>query len=108
MSAEGAAVSALLAAGVVVEILAVVGTLVLRSTLDRAHMLGPAAILGPLLIVAAIVVHEHTSPLGVKALLVLVVLWFASPVLGHATARATVLRARREGRDLAGTSGLDV
>jgi multisubunit Na+/H+ antiporter MnhG subunit len=95
MSVQGVAIAVLLSAGVAVEVLCSAGLLVLRSTYDRIHLLGPAAVLGTGLIAAAIVVDQGRSPLGIRAILIALVAWGASPVLSHATMRAAILRSGR-------------
>jgi monovalent cation/proton antiporter MnhG/PhaG subunit len=90
------AVDVLLALGVTLELLCVLGVLVMRDALDRLHYAGAASTLGPLLIVAAILVeHPHDSS-GVTAILVGAALLVLNPLLSTATARAA--RMRRLGR----------
>ena len=94
MTAHGVAVAALLvlAAGIVV--LCSAGVATAPTVYDRIHLLGPAAMVAPPLVAAAVVTQEGLSPLGIKAMLVVLVLWVTGPVLTHATARAAAIRER--------------
>jgi multisubunit Na+/H+ antiporter MnhG subunit len=76
----------LLAAGVALEVLAVLGLLVMRDVFDRLHYVGLAGY-GALMIGIAILVRESFSLIGDKALATGVVLMTLGPVLVHATAR---------------------
>jgi multisubunit Na+/H+ antiporter MnhG subunit len=89
----------LLAAGVLVELLAVLGICVMRDTLDRLHCVSLSS-WGALLIGAAILVEESFSLLGDKALLTGVLAAFLSPVLIHTTARSFRIRTRGDWRAL--------
>ena len=92
MSLRELAVSALLVLGVVVTLFSCLGVLVMRDAYDRLHYTTPAAVVAPVAIAAAVVLEEHLSAAGVKAVLVAVVLAVTNPVLGHATARAARIR----------------
>lgn len=83
----------LLAAGAMVELLAVAGIVLMRDALDRLHYLS-ASTAGAALIVAAIVVRELASQITIYASLVAAFLLFSGPVLVHVTGRA-ILLARR-------------
>jgi multisubunit Na+/H+ antiporter MnhG subunit len=87
----------LLLAGVLVELIAVLGICVMRDTLDRLHCVSLSS-WGALLIGIAILVQESFSLLGDKALLTGVLAAFLSPVLIHTTARSFRIRARGDWR----------
>ena len=80
------AVTALLAAGVAVELLACLGTLLMRDALDRLHYAG-AATLAFVCIATAVVVRDSFSLIGNKALLLAAFVLVTGPVLTHVTAR---------------------
>jgi multisubunit Na+/H+ antiporter MnhG subunit len=84
----------LLAAGVGVEVICVLGLVLLRDAFDRLHCAGAVG-LGAGLVCAAVVVRDSFSLIGNKAAAIGFVLLFANPVLVHATARA--IRIRRAG-----------
>jgi multisubunit Na+/H+ antiporter MnhG subunit len=96
------AVDVLLAIGVGAELVCVLGLLLARSTYDRLHFTGVAAVAGPAAIGAAIVMRETVSPAGgveltsggLEALFAALFLFALNPLLGHATARAARLRER--------------
>jgi multisubunit Na+/H+ antiporter MnhG subunit len=54
---------------------------------------------GAALVGAAVVVQEGRSPLGIKAILLVLFLWIASPLLAHATGRAARLREHEPSRN---------
>jgi multicomponent Na+:H+ antiporter subunit G len=85
---------ALVVAGVLVLAFACLGVLVMRGALARLHYVQVAS-LGAVLVVAAVLVRDGASLIGVKALLVGAFLVATSPVLSHATARAIHTRAER-------------
>ena len=87
----------LLAAGGLLELLAVLGLCVMRSVYDRLHYVGLAGF-GALLIGAAIVVRESFSLIGDKALLVGVILVTAGPIMVQTTARSLLIRERGDYR----------
>jgi multisubunit Na+/H+ antiporter MnhG subunit len=82
----------LLAAGGVLQVLAVAGVVLLRDALDRLHYLAVSTLAGAL-IVAAIIVRESFSQIGIFGLLLVGFLLFTGPVLAHATGRM-IVRAR--------------
>jgi multisubunit Na+/H+ antiporter MnhG subunit len=84
----------LLVAGCSLQVLAVLGLLVMRSTLDRLHYVGMAAY-GALLVAVAIVARQSFSLIGDKALAAGVLLVGVGAVLVHQTARS--LRMREHG-----------
>jgi multicomponent Na+:H+ antiporter subunit G len=82
-----AATDVLLAAGVLLVLAAVVGTVVMRDALDRLHFAGPAS-LGALLMAAAVLVRSGPSTIALKAGLLALFIVATAPVLAHFTARA--------------------
>jgi multicomponent Na+:H+ antiporter subunit G len=82
----------LLALGVAVEILSVVGLISSNDCFDRLHFVGPASTLGPVLIGTSLLVHESFSVNGIKTIMVISLLLISNPVLSHATARAARIR----------------
>lgn len=84
----------LLGAGGAVQMLAVLGVVLMRDPLDRLHYLGPSS-LATALIVAAVVVRESFSLIGIYALLLAGLVLFTAPVLAHVTGRAIFI-ARRQ------------
>ena len=92
MTWQDVAIRILLLFGVGVEIVCCLGVLAMRSTFARIHLLGPATILGVSSIAAAVVVAEALSQAGIKAILMVLVLLAAGPLLAHATGRAAYLQ----------------
>jgi multisubunit Na+/H+ antiporter MnhG subunit len=90
--------SVLLIAGVVLELFAVLGVVVMRNAFDRLHYVGLAGY-GALLIAVASLVTESFSLIGDKALATGVVLVGVGPVLVHTTVRSLRARERGEWRD---------
>jgi monovalent cation/proton antiporter MnhG/PhaG subunit len=84
----------LLAAGVGIEVICVLGLVLLRDAFDRLHCAG-AVSLGAALVCAAVVVRDSFSLIGNKAAAIGVMLLLANPVVVHTTARA--IRIRRAG-----------
>jgi multisubunit Na+/H+ antiporter MnhG subunit len=82
-----AAITVLLVAGVAVQLLAVLGTVLMRDALDRLHYSG-ATVPALLLVVAAVFVRDSFSIIGNKAIALAVLVLAASPVVSHLTARA--------------------
>jgi len=85
---------ALAVAGVVVLAFACVGVLVMPGALARLHYVSVAT-LGAVLVVAAVLVRDGASLMGLKALIVGAFVVATGPVLAHATARAIHARAER-------------
>jgi multisubunit Na+/H+ antiporter MnhG subunit len=83
----------LLAGGCALQVLVVAGVVLLRDALDRLHFVA-ASTLAAMLIVAAIIVRESFSQIGIFGLLLTGFLLFSGPVVAHATGRM-ILRARR-------------
>lgn len=97
MSWRAAVAIVLLAAGGILELLAVLGLCVMRSVYDRLHYVGLAGF-GALLIGVSIVVRESFSLIGDKALLVGVVLVITGPIMVQSTARSLLIRERGDYR----------
>jgi multisubunit Na+/H+ antiporter MnhG subunit len=87
----------LLAAGGMLQLVAVLGLCVMRSVYDRLHYVGLAGF-GTLLIAVSIVVRESFSLIGDKALLVGAVLVIAGPIMVQTTARSLLIRERGDYR----------
>jgi multicomponent Na+:H+ antiporter subunit G len=85
----------LLAAGVAVQLLAVLGVTLLPDALDRVHFLAPSG-LATTLIAAAVLVAESFSVIGVAAVLLALFTLVTAPVLGHVTAHAIHRDGERE------------
>ena len=98
MSATQIIATVLLALGVVLELFAVLGVVVMRDVFDRLHYVGLAGY-GALLIAVAILVRESWSLIGDKALATGAVLVLVSPVLVHTTARSLRTRVRGDWRE---------
>jgi multicomponent Na+:H+ antiporter subunit G len=88
-----AVVAALLVAGAGVELLACLGVVLMRDTLDRLHYVG-ATTTAVVLLAAAVFVRESFSVIGNKAVLLAVFVLVTSPVLSHVTARVVHGRDR--------------
>jgi multisubunit Na+/H+ antiporter MnhG subunit len=88
----------LLIAGLVLELFAVLGLVVMRNAFDRLHYVGLAGY-GALLIGIAILVRESFSLIGDKALATGVILVGVGPVLVHTTVRSLRARERGDWRD---------
>ena len=81
MSWQAAVSIALLIAGAVLELIAVLGLCVMRNVYDRLHYVGVAGF-GGFLIAVAVLVRESFSLIGDKALLVGIVLGARRPGAG--------------------------
>ena len=86
--------TALLLAGVAVELLACTGVLLMREALDRLHYTG-ASTLAAVLVVAAVLVRDSFSLIGNKAILLGAFMLVTAPVLTHFTAQAIDRGSRR-------------
>lgn len=82
----------LLVAGLLVVVGSCAAMAVLDDPLDRLHLTTPAAMLGSTGICASVVVREGLSSSGLAAIGVAVILIGASPLAGHAVARAIAVR----------------
>jgi multisubunit Na+/H+ antiporter MnhG subunit len=86
--------TALLVAGVAVELLACAGVVLMRDALDRLHYTG-AGTLAALLLAAAVLVRDSFSLIGNKAILLAAFVFVTTPVLTHFTAQAIDREASR-------------
>ena len=98
MSAVHVVATILLVAGVVIELFAVLGMVVMRDAFDRLHYVGLGGY-GALLIAIAILVRESWSLIGNKALATGAVLVCVGPVLVHTTMRSLRTRERGDWRE---------
>jgi multicomponent Na+:H+ antiporter subunit G len=87
--------AALVVAGVAVIGFACLGVVAMPTALARLHYVTVAS-LGAVLVVAAVLVEDGASLIGVKAVLLGAFLVATGPVLSHVTARA--IHQRRERR----------
>jgi monovalent cation/proton antiporter MnhG/PhaG subunit len=88
----------LLVLGVVLELFAVLGMVVMRDVFDRLHYVGLAGY-GALLIAIAILLSESWSLIGDKALATGALLLLIGPVLVHTTARSFRIRKHGDWRE---------
>jgi multisubunit Na+/H+ antiporter MnhG subunit len=88
----------LLVLGVVLELFAVLGLVVMRDAFDRLHYVGLAGY-GALALGIAILVRESWSLIGDKALATGGLLLIVGPVLVHTTARSLRTRERGDWRE---------
>lgn len=96
MNAKDIVIWALLAIGVAGFLLSAAGLLLIRDFYEQVHFLAPSSLLGAVAIPAAVAVHEGLSQAGAKAILIGVLLFWANPVLSHATMRAGRIRRKRQ------------
>jgi multisubunit Na+/H+ antiporter MnhG subunit len=92
------AATVLLIAGVVLQLFAVLGMVVMRNAFDRLHYIGLAGY-GALLIGISILIQESWSLIGDKALATGAVLVLIGPVLVHTTVRSLRTRDRGDWRE---------
>jgi monovalent cation/proton antiporter MnhG/PhaG subunit len=85
-------IDALVAAGVVGELLCCVGLVIVRDVFDRIHFAMAATTVPPFLIAAAVIVEESWTQPGINALVIAVALFAINPALAVATARAARIR----------------
>jgi len=91
LTLTGVFVDVLLALSVLVELLAVTGLVVLRTTMQRLHVVALATAVGPALVGVAVAIGTHaTANQAAKGLLIALVLLVFGGVLSHETGR-TVL-----------------
>lgn len=76
--------------------LSALGVVRLPDTLSRMHAAGKASVLGLTLLLGACVVHFGTATVAVKALVVVVAVFFTVPVATHLLARAAFSRQSGE------------
>jgi multisubunit Na+/H+ antiporter MnhG subunit len=95
MTFKDVVVFALLALGVGLQLLTVLGLIAMRDTFARLHYLGLSSF-GLAAVAAAILVQESFSMIGDKAVATAVIVLVTGPVLIHVTARTA--RIREHGR----------
>lgn len=88
MAPQDVAIDALLAAGVLCQLLCCVGVLVAHDVFDRLHYAGAGSTLGPLFILASILLAHGLTTQGLQTIAAVGILFVASPIVVHATARA--------------------
>jgi multisubunit Na+/H+ antiporter MnhG subunit len=88
---------AVLIAGGLLELIAVLGLCVMRNVYDRLHYVGLAGF-GGFLVAVAVLVRESFSLIGDKALLVGLVLVLGGPVLAQTTVRSLLIREHGDWR----------
>ena len=81
-------VDVLLALGVALELVCVIGVVIMRTTYDRLHYAGAATTVPAFLVLAAVLCREHLSGGGLEAIAAVGLMFFLFPVLLTATARA--------------------
>lgn len=85
---------ALIISAVAAELLCCLGLVVMRDVYDRLHYALAASSVPPFLLAAAVLVEEGWTQPGINALVIALALFFLTPVLAHATARAARTRRR--------------
>jgi multicomponent Na+:H+ antiporter subunit G len=85
-------VAVLLVASVAGVVVSVLGVLVARDAVDRLHYLGPATIVGGGTLLLAVVAEEGATLVTARVAVIVGLLVVVGPVLGHATARAGLVR----------------
>ena len=98
MSTSHVFATVLLGLGVLLQLFAVLGLLVMRDVYDRLHYVGLAGY-GALLIGISVLIRESWSLIGDKALATGAVLVVIGPVLVHTTARSFRTRKRGDWRE---------
>jgi monovalent cation/proton antiporter MnhG/PhaG subunit len=90
------AVDALLVCGVTAQLLCALGLVVMRRTSDRLHYASAGYTVGPFFVLAAILVREQLSSIGLATLAATALIFLPGPVLVHATARVVARTERRK------------
>lgn len=96
MSINDIFVGALLSTGVLLFAFTAIGLLLTRNLSDSIHYLAPGTLVGSVAITGAVFVHERFTQSGVKAILIMLLLVIANPILSHATARAGRIRQKHQ------------
>lgn len=86
------AVDVLLAVGVGAELLCCIGVVVMRTTADRLHYVSAGYTVGPFFVLAALLVREQLSQIGLDSIAAVALLFLFGPVVIHATARVLRLQ----------------
>ncbi len=87
----------LLGLAVVIGWLSSLGILRMRNPFDRLHYTSPAATLSSLSILAAVLLKEPFSKVGIRLILIFILLLAANSVLAHATAMTARVRDSDKG-----------
>ncbi|HEY7396984.1 MAG TPA: monovalent cation/H(+) antiporter subunit G [Gaiellaceae bacterium] len=82
------AVDVLLVLGVTAQLICCVGVAVMRTTADRLHYTSAGYTVGPFCVLAALLVREQLSSIGLDAIAAVGLVFLAGPIVTHATARA--------------------
>jgi monovalent cation/proton antiporter MnhG/PhaG subunit len=90
----------LLVVAVGAELICCLGLLVMDDVFARLHYQSGVGTIGPAAIALAVVVEGSLSSTGVKAVLIVAVIWITGPVLTHAI--GAVARERRDAARKAG------
>lgn len=90
------AVDVLLAVGVSAQLLCCLGVLVMRTTADRLHYVSAGYTVGPFFVLAALLVREQLSQIGLDSIAAVVLMFLVGPVVTHATARVVRMREEEE------------
>lgn len=90
------AVDVLLAIGVAAQLICVAGLVVMRTTADRLHYVSAGYTVGPFFVLAALLVREQLSQIGLDSLAAVLLLFLFGPVVTHATARVIRLQEKGE------------
>ncbi len=98
MSTSHVIATVLLVVGVLLELFAVLGLVVMRDVYDRLHYVGLAGY-GGLLVGISVLVRESWSLIGDKALATGAILVLIGPVVVHTTARSFRTRKRGDWRE---------
>jgi multisubunit Na+/H+ antiporter MnhG subunit len=85
---SNAAVDVLLGIAVAAQLLSCLGLALMRTTADRLHYTSAAFTVGPFCVLAALIVREGLSSIGLDGIAAVGLLFLAGPVVVHATARA--------------------
>lgn len=88
---SNAAVDVLLTIGVAAELLSCLGVVVMRTTADRLHYVSAGYTVGPFFVLAALLVREQLSQIGLDSIAAVFLLFLFGPVVTHATARVVRL-----------------
>jgi multisubunit Na+/H+ antiporter MnhG subunit len=85
---SNAAVDVLLGVAVAAQLLSCLGLAVMRTTADRLHYTSAGFTVGPFCVLAALIVREKLSSIGLDSIAAVGLLFLAGPVVVHATYRA--------------------
>jgi multisubunit Na+/H+ antiporter MnhG subunit len=81
-------VDVLLAVAVAAQLVCCTGVALMRTTADRLHYASAAFTVGPCCVLAALLVREGLSSIGLNSIAAVALLFLAGPDGVHATARA--------------------